>query len=272
MRRSATTTSMAAAGVLALLALPAGCASGSSERGGPAENPEPAETTRKDGGQEGGRDREQDRAFREQRRLMVRSQIEARGIRDRAVLRALEAVPRERFVPAAERPNAYADRPLPIGEQQTISQPYIVALMSSLARLRPGQRVLEIGTGSGYQAAILAEIGVEVWSIELLPGLAARAETALRAAGYDGIHLRVGDGYRGWPEAAPFDRIVVTAAPPEIPKALLDQLAPGGRLVAPVGSDPWNQRLVVASRSAAGEIEFTDHGGVAFVPMVPGKR
>lgn len=214
----------------------------------------------------------QEDAFREQRLLMVESQIERRGLRDPAVLRALREVPRERFVPESERRNAYADRPLPIGEGQTISQPYIVALMSSLARIEPGHRVLEIGTGSGYQAAVLAELGAEVWSIELLPRIAARAETVLHATGYEGIRLRVGDGYLGWPEAAPFDRIVVTAAPPEIPEALLDQLATGGRLVAPVGSDPWSQRLLVASRTEDGALEVTDHGGVAFVPLVPGER
>ena len=200
---------------------------------------------------------EQEDAFRVERLLMVRNQIERRGIRDQAVLRAMQTVPREQFVPASERSRAYSDRPLPIGEGQTISQPYIVALMSSLARITPGTRVLEIGTGSGYQAAVLAELEAEVWSIELLPGIGARAETTLRALGYDGINLRVGDGYLGWPEAAPFDRIVVTAAPPEIPQALLDQLAPGGRLVAPVGADPWNQRLVVAVRT---EEEGRDRG------------
>ena len=196
--------------------------------------------------------REQEDAFQAERILMVRSQIERRGIRDEAVLRAMQTVPREEFVPASERRRAYSDRPLPIGEGQTISQPYIVALMSSLARITPGQRVLEIGTGSGYQAAVLAELEVEVYSIELLPGIAARAETTLGSLGYGDINLRVGDGYLGWPEAAPFDRIVVTAAPPEIPQALLDQLAPGGRLVAPVGPDPWSQRLVVATRGEMG--------------------
>ena len=219
-----------------------------------------------------GGDREQEDAFRAERILMVRNQIERRGIRDEAVLRAMQTVPREQFVPASEQSRAYSDRPLPIGEGQTISQPYIVALMSSLARITPGQRVLEIGTGSGYQAAVLAELEAEVFSIELLPGIAARAETTLRGLGYDAINLRVGDGYLGWPEAAPFDRIVVTAAPPEIPPALLEQLAPGGRLVAPVGPDPWSQRLVVAARTEDGGINVQDHGGVAFVPMVPGKR
>ena len=203
---------------------------------------------------------------------MVRAQIESRGIRDEAVLRAMQTVPRQEFVPASARPYAYADRPLRIGEGQTISQPYIVALMSSLARITPGQRVLEIGTGSGYQAAVLAELGAEVWSIELLPELGARAEATLRSLGYDRINLRVGDGYLGWPEAAPFDRIVVTAAPPEIPQALLDQLGPGGRLIAPVGPDSASQRLLVAARTAGGEIEIQDHGGVAFVPMVPERR
>ncbi len=203
---------------------------------------------------------------------MVSGQIEGRGFRDEAVLAAMGVVRRERFVPEAVRAEAYADRPLPIGEEQTISQPYVVALMSSLAGIEPGHRVLEIGTGSGYQAAVLAELGAEVWSIELLPGLAARAEAVLRSEGYDGIRLRVGDGYRGWPEAAPFDRIVVTAAPPEIPEALLAQLAPDGRLVAPVGPDPWSQRLVVATRTADGELEVTDHGGVAFVPMRHGEE
>ena len=158
--------------------------------------------------------REQEDAFQAERILMVRSQIERRGIRDEAVLRAMQTVPREEFVPASERRRAYSDRPLPIGEGQTISQPYIVALMSSLARITPGQRVLEIGTGSGYQAAVLAELEAEVYSIELLPGIAARAEATLGSLGYGDIHLRVGDGYLGWPEAAPFDRIVVTAAPP----------------------------------------------------------
>ena len=224
------------------------------------------------GGDGATRNTEQDDAFRAQRLLMVRDHIEGRGIRDRAVLRAMRNVPREQFVPASERSRAYSDRPLPIGEGQTISQPYIVALMSSLARITPGQRVLEIGTGSGYQAAVLAELEAEVYSIELLPGIAARAETTLRGLGYDQVNLRVGDGYQGWPEAAPFDRIVVTAAPPQLPRALLDQLAPGGRLVAPVGPDPWSQRLVVAARDEAGEIEVQDHGGVAFVPMVRGKR
>ena len=215
---------------------------------------------------------EQEDAFRAERILMVRNQIERRGIRDEAVLRAMQTVPREQFVPASERRRAYTDRPLPIGDGQTISQPYIVALMSALTRITPGQRVLEIGTGSGYQAAVLAELEAEVFSIELLPGLAARAETTLRALGYDAINLRVGDGYLGWPEAAPFDRIVVTAAPPEIPPALLDQLAPDGRLVAPVGANPWSQRLLVAARTEDGQIEIQDHGGVAFVPMVPARK
>ncbi len=206
------------------------------------------------------------------RELMVRNDIEGRGLRDPEVLGAMRRVPRHLFVSESLRSQAYSDRPLPIGEGQTISQPFVVALMSSLAGIEPGLRVLEIGTGSGYQAAVLAELGAEVWSIELLPAMGALAAANLAGAGYDGLHLRVGDGYLGWPEEAPFDRIVITAAPPEIPPALIEQLGRGGRLVAPVGDDPRNQRLVVATRNEDGEVETTDHGGVAFVPMVPGEE
>ena len=206
------------------------------------------------------------------RELMVRNDIEGRGVRDPEVLGAMRRVPRHLFVAESLRDQAYSDRPLPIGEGQTISQPFVVALMSSLARIEPGLRILEIGTGSGYQAAVLAEMGAEVWSIELLPTIGALAASNLEGAGYAEVHLRVGDGYQGWPDAAPFDRVVITAAPPEIPPALLDQLADEGRLVAPVGDDPRRQRLLVATRSADGELETTDHGGVAFVPMVPGEE
>lgn len=208
--------------------------------------------------------------FRAPRELMVRNDLEARGVRDAAVLDAMRNVPRHLFVAESLQSQAYSDRPLPIGEGQTISQPFVVALMSSLAQVEPGSRVLEIGTGSGYQAAVLAELGGEVWSIELLPTIGALAASNLDGAGYGGINLRVGDGYQGWPEEAPFDRIVVTAAPSTIPPALIEQLAPGGRLIAPVGDDPRSQRLLVATRNAEGEVETTDHGAVAFVPMVPG--
>lgn len=207
-------------------------------------------------------------AYRAVRHRMVRDRIEARGLRNESVLEAMRRTPRHLFVPESLRSRAYEDRPLPIGEDQTISQPYVVAFMSALADIEPGDRVLEIGTGSGYQAAVLAELGAEVWSIELLPGLAARAEEALRGAGYDEIRLRVGNGYLGWPEEAPFDRIIVTAAPPEIPPALLEQLGEDGRLVAPVGEASRIQELVLAYRDDDGEIVIEEHGAVAFVPMV----
>ncbi len=168
---------------------------------------------------------------------MVRRQIEARGVKDPAVLAALRRVPRHRFVPAAMVGEAYADHPLAIGEGQTISQPYIVGLMTELLQVSPGQRVLEIGTGSGYQAAVLAELGAEVYSIEIVETLGRQAAARLAVLGYERIQLRIGDGYRGWPERGPFAGILVTAAPDHIPRPLLDQLAPGGRLVIPVGED-----------------------------------
>jgi protein-L-isoaspartate(D-aspartate) O-methyltransferase len=198
---------------------------------------------------------------------MVEEQIVARGVTDPAVLRAMRAVPRHEFVPAGARADAYADQPLPIGHGQTISQPYIVALMSELAAVKPGDRVLEIGTGSGYQAAILAELGADVYSIEILEPLARRAGETLRRLGYDRIHLRQGDGYRGWPSAAPFAAIVATAAPPEVPPALLAQLAPGGRLVIPVGKDEQELRVLVRTPSG---IETRRVVPVQFVPMVGG--
>ncbi len=166
---------------------------------------------------------------------MVQQQIEARGVKDPAVLAALRAVPRHRFVPLALVADAYADRPLPIGEGQTISQPYIVALMTELLRVEPGQRVLEVGTGSGYQAAVLAQLGAEVYSIEIVESLGRQAAALLAALGYERVQVRIGDGYRGWPERAPFAGILVTAAPDHVPRPLLEQLAPGGRLVIPVG-------------------------------------
>jgi protein-L-isoaspartate(D-aspartate) O-methyltransferase len=195
---------------------------------------------------------------------MVTTQIVSRGVRDPRVLDALRRVERHRFVPDSLRDHAYEDRPLVIGHGQTISQPYIVALMTEEARVKPGARVLEIGTGSGYQAAVLSVLAGQVSSIEIVEPLAARAATLLQALGYANVTVRAGDGYRGWPERAPFDAILVTAAPPELPQPLLDQLAVGGRLVAPVGEGV--QELVVVERTAAG-LQRRAVIPVRFVPM-----
>src|SRR5207237_854016 len=170
----------------------------------------------------------------ERRARMVDTQIVARGVRDPRVLAAMRKVPRHLFVDPPEREQAYEDRPLPIAGSQTISQPYIVALMTELLQLSPKARVLEIGTGSGYQSAVLGEVSAEVYSIEILPDLARSASEKLRRLGYANVTVREGDGYRGWPEHAPFDGIIVTAAPERTPEPLLDQLAPGGRMVIPV--------------------------------------
>ena len=196
---------------------------------------------------------------------MVKRQIESRGVQDARVLQAMREVPRHRFVPESESANAYADRPLPIGHRQTISQPYIVALMSELAAVKPGDRVLEVGTGSGYQAAVLAAMGVKVFSIEIIEPLAKRAKATLSEVGYEkNVQVRHGDGYAGWPEHAPFDAIIVTAAPPEIPKPLMEQLRVGGHLVIPVGK--YFQSLVRVTRTTDG---FTQQSiiPVRFVPM-----
>ena len=205
-------------------------------------------------------------AAREQERLhMVSRQIEARGVRDSRVLEAMRKVPRHRFVPKAQRAYAYEDRPLPIAHGQTISQPYIVALMTELARVKPGDMVLEVGTGSGYQAAVLAEMGVKVFSIEIVEPLAKHAKATLSELGYGKrVEVRHGDGYAGWPERAPFDAIVVTAAPPKIPKPLKQQLKVGGRLVIPVGKH--YQSLVRVTRTKDG---FREESvlPVRFVPM-----
>ena len=202
--------------------------------------------------------------FRAARERMTREQIEARGISDRRVLDAMRAVPRERFVPATEEQAAFADGPLPIGAGQTISQPYIVAYMTEALELAPGDRVLEIGTGSGYQTAVLAEIAREVYTVETIGSLAARARRLLDELGYDNISYRVGDGSEGWPERAPYDAIIVTAAPETLPPALAGQLAEGGRLVAPVGRGI--QRLVLV-RARGGETTTHDLLDVRFVPM-----
>jgi protein-L-isoaspartate(D-aspartate) O-methyltransferase len=204
-------------------------------------------------------------SIRARREDMVKSQLEARGIKDKAVLEAVRKVPRHRFVPESLRDRAHEDGPLPIGEGQTISQPYIVAWMTELIAPRKGMRVLEIGTGSGYQAAVLAECVDEVDTIEVVPTLGRRAEQVLRELGYRNIHTRIGDGYHGWPERAPFDAIILTAAPPDdIPKPLLDQLKVGGRLVAPVGRG--EQVLVRITRTETG-YQRENLAPVLFVPM-----
>jgi protein-L-isoaspartate(D-aspartate) O-methyltransferase len=195
---------------------------------------------------------------------MVRDQIERRNVTNPLVLEAMREVPRHRFVPDSLGPSAYADHPLPIGEGQTISQPYIVALMTELAEPAPDKRVLEVGTGSGYQAAILAECFDRVFTIEIIPELGRRAERLLDEVGYDNVEVRIGDGYDGWPSEAPFDAIVVTAAPDTIPRPLLEQLAPEGRLVIPVGTG--SQDLVVVRRTDDGFVRQIVTG-VRFVPM-----
>lgn len=183
------------------------------------------------------------------------------------VMDALGRVERHRFVPPSMVPHAYRNRPLPIGEGQTISQPFVVALMTDLLDLSGGEKVLEIGTGSGYQAAILAEMGARVFTVEIVPELARQARERLDAAGYRKVAVRIGDGWAGWPEEAPFDAIIVTAAPPRIPQPLIDQLRPGGRLVIPVGRDTLSQELVVAVKQADGSIHRRQVLPVAFVPF-----
>jgi protein-L-isoaspartate(D-aspartate) O-methyltransferase len=205
--------------------------------------------------------------FEQARERMVANTIEARGVSDETVLRAMRTVPRHLFVPDEYRSQAYADHPLPIGYGQTISQPYIVAWMTEMLELEPGDKVLEIGTGSGYQAAVLAELGyVDAYTIEIIPELAERAAQNLAAAGYEGLTLKQGDGYFGWEEHAPFDAIIVTAAPDHLPPPLADQLTDDGRIVIPIGPPGGYQTLwqfVVED----GELVGHNLGGVSFVPF-----
>jgi len=205
-----------------------------------------------------------DESYATARAHMVETQIRARGIKDSRVLKAMGEVPRHLFVPADVRDRAYDDSPLPIGDGQTISQPYIVALMTSLLELHPNDKVLEIGTGSGYQAAVLSHLAAEVYTIEIRPDLAHEAEHRLSDLGYTNVHVRIGDGYGGWPAVAPFDGIVVTAAPPHIPQPLIDQLKVGGRMVVPVGA--YFQDLQVITKTAHG-LEKKNVIPVRFVPM-----
>jgi protein-L-isoaspartate(D-aspartate) O-methyltransferase len=196
---------------------------------------------------------------------MIETQIRARGIVSPEVLEAMARVPRHLFVPPEVRPFAYDDRPLPIGQDQTISQPYIVAYMTEALQTAPGHTVLEIGTGSGYQAAVLAELVREVYTVEIIPELAVRARRTLAEAGYRNVHVRTGNGYLGWPERAPFQRIIVTAAPPQIPPALVEQLAVGGIMVLPVGTA--FQQMTIVTKTAQGVTQQRTIP-VRFVPMV----
>ncbi len=206
--------------------------------------------------------------FENERKRMVQTQIAARGVRDPAVLDAMRAVPRELFLPAHLAELAYADEPLPIGEDQTISQPYIVARMIDVVQPKGGDRALEIGTGSGYSAAVLAAIVGEVYTVERLAGLAESATRRLADLGYANIHVRHADGTLGWPEHAPYDVIIVTAGGPKVPPPLLEQLAVGGRLVMPVGSWRFGQRLVRVVRTGQDDYDRKELDAVAFVPLI----
>ena len=208
----------------------------------------------------------QDR-YAEKRRVMVEKDIKGRGIKDKRVLDVMAKVPRHLFVDEPQRDKAYADHPLPIGEGQTISQPYVVALMTEALKLNPADRVLEIGTGSAYQAAILAEIAKEVFTIEIRKPLADMAATRLKNLGYTNVKVKFGDGYFGWEEFAPFDAIMITAAANHIPPPLIKQIKEGGRLIIPLGSTLFHQTLTLAIKEK-GDLSLKQMGAVAFVPMV----
>jgi len=207
-----------------------------------------------------------DDAYAEARRRMVEEQLASRDITDKRVLEAMRRVPRHLFVPAPLRPQAYADYPLPIGEGQTISQPYIVALMTQVLELEGGEKVLEVGTGSGYQAAVLAELGARVFSIEINPVLASAASRTLDELGCENVRVKAGDGFFGWPQEAPFDAVIVTAAPEKLPPRLFEQLKEGGRLVIPLGRESFLQVLTLFTKKNGKPVsrEILD---VRFVPM-----
>lgn len=211
-------------------------------------------------------------AWRRARLRLVDQGLVGVGIRDSATLAAMRIVPRHEFVPTDQRVHAYQDVPLPIGHQQTISQPAVVALMTELVEPRPGKKVLEVGTGSGYQAAVLAQTGCRVWTIEIFRALANEARARLTRLGYANVTVRHGDGYAGWPEMAPFDAIVVTAAAEAVPPPLLQQLGPGGRLVMPVGGESTDQALLLVQKDSAGEISSREILPVRFVPFLRGVR
>ena len=202
------------------------------------------------------------------RERMVKRQIAGRGVRSERVLKAMRKVPRERFLPRGQGVFAYDDSPLPIGDGQTISQPYIVAYMAECLALEGGEKVLEIGTGSGYAAAVLAEIAAEVYTIERIEGLATMARTVLDGLGYTNVHVQCGDGTLGWPEEAPYDGIVVSAGGPDVPDTLKHQLKMGGRLVIPIGRSKAYQELVRVTRIAEDEFKTEDLVAVRFVPLV----
>jgi protein-L-isoaspartate(D-aspartate) O-methyltransferase len=209
--------------------------------------------------------------WRESRERMT-EEVARDGIRDTATLRALRTVPRHEFVPPEQQVYAYVNTPLPIGHEQTISQPSVVGLMTELIRPGKGKRVLEVGTGSGYQAAVLAESGCEVWTIEIFEALANQARGRLSRLGYSNVRVRHGDGYAGWPEEAPFDGIMVTAAADSVPPELLKQLAPGGRLVMPVGDPRTHQELVLIQKDQQGRLAARQLIPVRFVPLLRGVR
>jgi protein-L-isoaspartate(D-aspartate) O-methyltransferase len=211
------------------------------------------------------------RSFAAERLEMVRTQIAARGVDNVGVLAAMRTVLRHEFVPRDQIGSAYSDRPLPIGFGQTISQPYIVALMTELVQVRPGDKVLEIGTGSGYQAAVLAELTDRVYSVEIVPQLASSVTGRLSRLGYTSVRVRDADGYFGWKERAPFDAIVVTAAPDHVPPPLIGQLAEGGRMVIPVGP-PGNYQTLWRIRKEGGKVVSENVTGVIFVPLVRRER
>lgn len=215
----------------------------------------------------------QEAAYQKARQEMVSKQIKARGIRDERVLAAMAKVPRHEFVPAQRRRHAYLDSPLPIGHDQTISQPYMVAFMTEQLESKPGHRVLEIGTGSGYQAAVLALLVKEVYSIEIVKPLAERAVKDLKRLGYGNVTVKAGDGYRGWKEHAPFDAVIVTCAPDHVPEPLVEQLREGGRMIIPVGKEGTVQSLYVMTKKG-GKMQQEAVVPVRFVPMTGevGKR
>jgi len=224
----------------------------------------PSATAEAPAGESPAREPAPEEPFATARERMVAGQIAARGVKDPRVLEAMRRVPRHLFVPEPLRLSAYEDYPLPIGEAQTISQPYIVALMTEMLRAGPGEKVLEVGTGSGYQAAVLGAMGVEVYTIEIVESLGLQAAARLEEMGYENVHVRVGDGYRGWPEAAPFDAVIVTAAPDHVPAPLVEQLREGGRIVIPVGSAQQDLLCLV---KRAGSLDEEARVPVRFVPM-----